>query len=89
MSNQAAALVLLPVAIETATALQLNPRSFAMMIAVAASCSYLTPLEPSCVLVYGPGRYRFMDFFKVGALLTIVIFVLAMLLVPMLWPLKG
>jgi di/tricarboxylate transporter len=60
-----------------------------MMIAVAASCSYLTPLEPSCVLVYGPGRYRFMDFFKVGALLTIVIFILAMLLVPMLWPLKG
>ncbi|HEY7911972.1 MAG TPA: SLC13 family permease [Blastocatellia bacterium] len=89
MSNQAAALVLLPVAIETATALQLNPRSFAMMIAVAASCSYLTPLEPSCVLVYGPGRYRFMDFFKVGALLTIVIFILAMFLVPMLWPLKG
>jgi di/tricarboxylate transporter len=89
MSNQAAALVLLPVAIETATALQLNPRSFAMMIAVAASCSYLTPLEPSCVLVYGPGRYRFMDFFKVGALLTIVIFILAMFLVPILWPLKG
>jgi di/tricarboxylate transporter len=41
------------------------------------------------VLVYGPGRYRFMDFFKVGALLTIVIFILAMFLVPMLWPLKG
>jgi di/tricarboxylate transporter len=87
MSNQAAALVLLPVAIETASQMGLNARTFAMMIAVAASCSYLTPLEPSCVLVYGPGRYRFLDFFKVGALLTILIFVVSMLLVPVVWPL--
>lgn len=87
MSNQAAALVLLPVAVQTAVAMNVNPRSFAMMIAVAASCSYLTPLEPSCVLVYGPGRYKFLDFFKVGALLTIVIFAIAMLLVPIVWPL--
>lgn len=89
MSNQAAALVLLPVALETANSLHLNPRTFAMMIAVAASCSYLTPLEPSCVLVYGPGRYKFADFFKVGALLTVLIFVVSMLLVPMVWPLHG
>jgi di/tricarboxylate transporter len=87
MSNQAAALVLLPVAIETATTLHLNPRTFAMMIAVAASCSYLTPLEPSCVLVYGPGRYKFIDFFKVGALLTLIIFAVSMVLVPIVWPL--
>jgi di/tricarboxylate transporter len=88
MSNQAAALVLLPVALQTAAALNLNPRTFAMMIAVAASCSYLTPLEPSCVLVYGPGRYKFSDFFKVGALLTLLIFAVSMLLVPMVWPLN-
>ncbi len=89
MSNQAAALVLLPVAIQTATTMGLNPRSFAMMIAVAASCSYLTPLEPSCVLVYGPGRYKFLDFFKVGAVLTLIIFVVAMIFVPIIWPLGG
>ena len=88
MSNQAAALVLLPVSMETAAKMSLNPRTFAMMIAVAASCSYLTPLEPSCVLVYGPGRYRFMDFFKVGALLTLIIFVVSMALVPLVWPLQ-
>jgi di/tricarboxylate transporter len=87
MSNQAAAVVVVPIAIHTATALDLNPRSFAMMIAVAASCSYLTPLEPACLMVYGPGRYRFMDFVKVGGLLTIVIFVIALLLVPVFWPL--
>lgn len=88
MSNQAAALVLLPVAVQTATQMHLNPRSFAMMIALAASCSYLTPLEPSCVLVYGPGRYKFTDFFKVGALLTVLIFIIAMFLVPRIWPLE-
>jgi di/tricarboxylate transporter len=89
MSNQAAALVLLPVAIQTANQLDLNPRTFAMMIAVAASCSYMTPLEPSCVLVYGPGRYQFRDFLKVGTLLTILIFIIAMFLVPYFWPLKS
>jgi di/tricarboxylate transporter len=57
-----------------------------MMIAVAASCSYLTPLEPSCLMVYGPGRYRFADFLKVGSLLTVLIFVIAIILVPLVWP---
>ncbi|MBS3753632.1 MAG: SLC13 family permease [Anaerolineales bacterium] len=87
MSNQAAAVVVVPVAIQTAFQLDLNPRTFAMMIAVAASCSYLTPLEPACLMVYGPGRYRFTDFLKVGALLTVLIYILAIVLVPRLWPL--
>lgn len=88
MSNQAAAIVVLPVAIQTALQAGLNPRTFAMMIAVAASCSYLTPLEPACLMVYGPGRYRFADFLRVGSLLTLLIFVMAILLVPIFWPLK-
>jgi di/tricarboxylate transporter len=88
MSNQAAAVVMLPVAVQSAVQLHLNPRTFAMMVAIAASCSYLTPLEPSCLMVYGPGRYRFADFLKVGSLLTILIFVIAILLVPRVWPLK-
>lgn len=58
------------------------------MVAVAASTSYLTPLEPSCMMVFGPGRYRFADFWKVGALLTVIVFVLAILLVPRVWPLR-
>ena len=88
MSNQAAAIVVLPVAMATAHQLQLNPRTFAMMIAVAASCSYLTPLEPACLMVYGPGRYRFRDFARVGVPLTLLIFGIAMLLVPRFWPLR-
>ncbi len=88
MSNQAAAAVILPIAVKTATQLGLNPRSFVMMIAVAASCSYLTPLEPSCLMVYGPGRYRFTDFLKVGGGLTILIFLIAIVMVPRIWPVR-
>ncbi len=87
MSNQAAALVVFPIAMQTAVEIGLNPRTFGMMVAVAASCSYLTPLEPSCLMVYGPGKYQFMDFFKVGAPLTLIIYAIAILLVPMVWPL--
>jgi di/tricarboxylate transporter len=87
MSNQAAAAVVIPVAVQTAIQLGLNPRTFAMMIAIAASTSYLTPLEPACLMVYGPGRYRFMDFLKVGGLLTVAVFLIAIILTPLLWPL--
>ncbi|CAN5632314.1 SLC13 family permease [soil metagenome] len=85
MSNQAAALVVLPVAVQTAVALGLNPRTFAVAITFAASFSFITPLEPACVLVYTPGRYRFMDFVKVGTILTIVAFISAIILVPIFW----
>ena len=88
MSNQAAALVMLPISIKTATALGLNPRTFAVMVTYAASCSFLTPLEPACVLVYTPGRYRFFDFVKVGLFLTVAVFVIVIWLVPVFWPFK-
>ena len=86
MSNQAAALVMLPISIKTALALGLNPRTFAITVTYAASCSFLTPLEPACVLVYTPGRYRFVDFVKVGSILTIAVFAIVMWLVPVFWP---
>lgn len=88
MSNQAAAAVILPVALQSAHQLGLHPRPFAIIIAVAASCSFLTPLEPSCLLVQGPGRYRFADFLRVGLPLVVLIFGLSLYLVPRLWPLR-
>jgi di/tricarboxylate transporter len=86
MSNQAAALVMLPISVKTALALGLNPRTFAVTVTYAASCSFLTPLEPACVLVYTPGRYRFVDFLKVGSLLTIAVFAIVIWLVPVFLP---
>ena len=87
MSNQAAALVVLPVAVSIARMLELEPRPFAIATCLAASCSFMTPLEPSAALVYGPGHYRFADFLRAGTPLTLVLLVLFVLLVPMVWPL--
>jgi len=87
MSNQAAAVLVVPIAIQTAQQLGLNPRTFVMMIAVGASCSFITPLEPACLMVYGSGNYRFTDFVKAGSPLTILVYLIAILLVPVFWPL--
>lgn len=86
MSNQAAALVVLPLAIGVANELGYNPRTFAVAITVAASNSFITPLEPASLLVFGPGRYKFIDFVKVGMPLTLLAFVLGMLIIPWKWP---
>jgi di/tricarboxylate transporter len=85
MSNQAASIVILPIAVKAATQLGYDPRPFAVMVAVAASTSYITPLEPACLLVYGPGRYRFGDFVRVGAPLTLLVYAVAILIVPRIW----
>lgn len=87
MSNQAAALVVLPVAVKAAVALGLNPRTFIVAVTYAASFSFITPLEPACVLVYTPGRYRFMDFVKIGTILTVIVFIVSIIMVPIFWPL--
>ncbi|MDQ3135495.1 MAG: SLC13 family permease, partial [Acidobacteriota bacterium] len=87
MSNAAAALVVLPVAMEAAEALGVNARTFAIAIMLAASVSFVTPFEPACILVYGPGKYRFMDFVKVGLPLTLILMVFILIMVPVFYPL--
>lgn len=89
MSNQAAALVVLPVAVSAAAQLGVDARPFAIGVTLAASCSFITPLEPSCVLVYGPGHYRFTDFFRLGTPLTAVLVAILVFAVPVLWPFQG
>lgn len=88
MSNAAAALVVLPVALNCAEALHVNPRTFAISIMLAASVSFITPLEPSCILVYGPGKYRFIDFVKIGIWLTTVLVLVIFFAIPHFWPLE-
>lgn len=87
MSNAAAALVVLPVALEAAQILSANPGTFAIAIMLGASVSLITPFEPSCILVYGPGKYKFIDFIKIGVPLTLILVILIMLFVPVFWPL--
>lgn len=87
MSNAAAALVVVPVALRTAIELGSDPRSFAIAIMLAASVSLITPFEPSCILVYSSGKYRFSDFIKIGSPLTLLLVLVILFLVPVFWPL--
>lgn len=87
MSNAAAALVIVPVALRTAIEMNADPRAFAIAIMLAASVSFLTPFEPACILVYSPGKYRFMDFIKIGTPLTFLLVLVVLFMVPLFWPL--
>ena len=87
MSNAAAALVVLPVALHAAQGLGVNERTFAIVVMLAASISLVTPFEPACILVYGPGKYKFRDFIKTGIGLTLILNLLILLLIPVFWPL--
>jgi di/tricarboxylate transporter len=87
MSNAAAALAVLPVAVAAAGALGIDPRSAAILVTLSASLSFITPLEPASLLVYGPGKYRFTDFILSGMPLTVLMVALLVWLVPVFWPL--
>lgn len=86
MSNAAAALVVLPVALQAADLLGANPRLFAVGITLSASVSLLTPFEPACLLVYSPGNYRFRDFTRIGGTLTFILLIVLLLLLPLFYP---
>ena len=85
-----AALVVLmaPIVLSTAAKMGLSPYGLMMAVAMAASASFMTPIaHPANILVMGPGGYRFIDYFKVGGLLTVVVIVTLMVVMPLLWPL--
>ncbi len=87
MSNAAAALTMLPVAVSTADFLGIDARPVVVMVTLSASLSFIAPLEPALLLIYGPGRYRFVDFLRVGGPLTLLTLVVLVMLVPVFWPL--
>jgi di/tricarboxylate transporter len=87
MSNAAAALTLLPVAIEVANQLGADPRPFAVMVTLSASLSFVAPFEPALLLVYGPGQYSLRDFLRAGVPVTLLSLGILLLMIPALWPL--
>lgn len=90
MSNAAVAALVAPIAIQSAFNLGIDPHAFVLGVAIAASNSFVTPIgHQACVLVYGPGGYRFFDYTKVGVPLTLLIWVLMIIFLPILWPFTG
>jgi di/tricarboxylate transporter len=88
MSNAAAAVLVAPIAISTAVGLGADPRAFVMGVGIAASNSFLFPIgHQANVLIFGPGGYKFFDFTKIGLPLTLLIWLLLIIFLPMLWPL--
>lgn len=86
MTNNAAALVMLPIAISIAEGLQVNYEPFAIAIMIAASASFITPTGyQTNLMVMGPGGYHFSDYFKVGFPLSIIVAITALSLIPIVW----
>lgn len=89
ISNNGSALLMLPIAIETARAAGLDPTPFLLAVMFAASIDYSTPIGYQVnTIVYGPGGYRFSDYVKVGVPLNLMWWLLATLLIPVFWPLR-
>ncbi|WP_054033891.1 SLC13 family permease [Desulfatitalea tepidiphila] len=87
LSNNATAVLLLPVAISTAVGLQVDPKPFIMAVCFGASACFATPIGyQTNLLVYGPGGYRFSDYLKLGIPLNLLVIVGGTILVPIFWP---
>jgi di/tricarboxylate transporter len=87
MPNPAVAVLLAPIALNTAADMGVSPYPLMMAVAVSASAAFLSPVGHSAnVLVMGPGGYRFADYTKVGIPLTLVVLVVVLLVLPVFWP---
>ncbi|MDO4211103.1 MAG: SLC13 family permease, partial [Bacteroidales bacterium] len=87
MTNNAAAALVFPIALSVAEHLGVSPMPFIVVICIAASCSFCTPIGyQTNLIVQGLGGYKFSDFIKVGLPLTLICMSLSLWLVPVFWP---
>lgn len=87
MSNAAAVVLMVPIAIDTALGIDANALTFTMAVVIGAATSFITPVgHKANVLVFGPGGYRFFDYTRVGILLTVLLFIVSMIFLPIFWP---
>jgi di/tricarboxylate transporter len=88
ISNTATAMILIPIAVATAVQLGVSAQPVLMSLNVGASAAFLTPVAtPPNLIVMGPGGYRFGDYWKLGLLLMVLYFAVAVFWVPVIWPL--
>jgi di/tricarboxylate transporter len=88
MSNAAAIVLIVPIALDTALGLGANYKTFTMAVVIGAATSFLSPVgHKANVLVFGPGGYKFTDYARVGAILTVALLIVSMIFLPIFWPL--
>lgn len=86
ITNNATAVLMFPIAYATSVQISANPRPFAILVAIAASASFATPIAyQTNMIVYGPGGYRFIDFLKTGIPLNILLWIVAVSIIPFFW----
>ncbi|MGM7700958.1 SLC13 family permease [Pseudalkalibacillus sp. Hm43] len=87
ITNNAAAVIMFPIAMSLVHEFSLNAEPFAIAIAIAASASFSTPIGyQTNLLVYGSGQYRFIDFVKVGTPLNLIGLLISIIIIPIIWP---
>lgn len=87
LSNNAIAVLLLPLAISTAVTMGVHPKPFIMAVCFGASACFATPLGyQTNLLVFGPGSYRFIDYLKLGIPLNLLVIIMGTILIPKVWP---
>jgi di/tricarboxylate transporter len=90
ITNNAAAVMIFPIALETARALGVSPMPFVIVLTMAASCGFATPIAyQTNLMVYGPGGYRFSDYLRFGGPLSLLLWGLTVSLTPLFWPILG
>ena len=88
MSNAAAIVLIVPIALDTAAGMGANYKTFTMAVVIGAATSFLSPVgHKANVLVFGPGGYKFTDYARVGAILTVLLLIVSMIFLPIFWPL--
>jgi len=87
VTNNAAAVLMFPIALLTAQQLDVSMMPFIIAIMFAASCSFATPIGyQTNLMVYGPGGYRFGDYLRFGLPITFILAVMALSIIPTVWP---
>ncbi len=88
ITNNGAAVLMFPIALATANGLDANFATFAICIMMAASASFSTPIGyQTNLMVYGPGGYRFTDYFRIGIPMNLLMATITLLIAPLIWPL--
>ncbi|WP_386819328.1 SLC13 family permease [Luteolibacter algae] len=87
LSNNATAVMLVPIVVKLASEIGVEPRPFIMAVTVAASCAFTLPMGyQTHMMVYGPGGYKFSDYIRTGIPLNLLAWVITCTIVPIIWP---